>query len=208
MGIIGSHAGHGTLVHVKCASTCRFVQVFLCVLLLGTLVCGEPRRSAAKPIREAAEYKVKAAYLYNFLMFVTWQETASKTLSICIIGDDPFRDYFSEVEGKPVKATDRHLVINRMHSGKTISDCIVRCHVLFISASEQERFADMVKKLDHAPVLTVSDAEGFLESGGMIRLLSQGGKLRWEINQTAVKRSGLKVSSLLYQSALRVVNRP
>jgi hypothetical protein len=55
-------------------------------------------------------------------------------------------------------------------------------------------------------VLTVSDLDHFAENGGMIGLVTtDDNRIRFDINQTAVERAGLKASSQLLQLA-RIVD--
>jgi hypothetical protein len=52
-------------------------------------------------------------------------------------------------------------------------------------------------ELDSRAVLTVSEIEGFAQSGGNINFYLEDKKVRFEINPTAARREGLKVSSQL-----------
>jgi hypothetical protein len=47
------------------------------------------------------------------------------------------------------------------------------------------------------PVLSVSDGKGFSQSGGIIELYVEGGRMRFAINVDAAERSGLHLSSRL-----------
>ena len=51
-------------------------------------------------------------------------------------------------------------------------------------------------------MLTVGETEKFLEAGGMINFVTQGNKIRFQINEAATKKAGLKVSSKLLNLAL------
>ena len=45
------------------------------------------------------------------------------------------------------------------------------------------------------PVLTISDGKGFSETGGVIELYLQAGKMAFAINVDAAERSGVRLSS-------------
>ena len=45
----------------------------------------------------------------------------------------------------------------------------------------------------------MGDSDSFAAAGGMIGLVSDGPRMRFDINDKAVKRSGLKLGSQLYQ---------
>jgi len=146
-----------------------------------------------------SEYKIKAAYLYNFTKFVEWPAEVfadtSLTLSICIIGEDPFGKAIDTIKDKTVKG--RKLSIRRF----TSIDDLKECHVIFISPSEKKNLARILEKIKDMHMLTVSDMDGFADRGGMINLNKVKNKIRLEINLDAAEQSGLKVSSKLLNIA-------
>ena len=146
------------------------------------------------------EYKVKAAYLFNFAKFIEWPGDAfasgSAPYKLCIVGEDPFGDMLDKaVKGKNVKG--RSLEIARFGSG-TATSAVGDCHILFISNSESGRLGDFVGGLS-GPVATVADAAGFAKSGGAMNFMATGGKLKIELNAGAAQARGLKVSAQLQQ---------
>jgi hypothetical protein len=56
------------------------------------------------------------------------------------------------------------------------------------------------------PVLTVSDARGFAQAGGMIELYEDNGRMRFAINIDTLQKSGVKLSSRLLDLARIVKN--
>ena len=60
---------------------------------------------ALAPAQTAAEYDVKAAFLYNFTKFVDWPPASfpdPNSLKICVLGDDPFGGSLETVAGEQV----------------------------------------------------------------------------------------------------------
>ena len=57
--------------------------------------------------------------------------------------------------------------------------------------------APVVAPLRDAPVLTISDIEGFHDAGGMAQLFFERGQLRFSIRLDPVKRARLQLSSKL-----------
>ncbi len=82
------------------------------------------------------------------------------------------------------------------------------CHVLFISRSEKSRMSRILQELGEAPVLTVADTDGFLDRGGIINFILEGSKVRFESNQEAAERAGIKISSKLLRLATQVKGSP
>ena len=75
------------------------------------------------------------------------------------------------------------------------------CHILFISALEKERVASILKFLKSSCILTISDIEGFAQSGGIINFVIEENKVRFEINIDAANRAGIKISSKVLKLA-------
>ena len=144
------------------------------------------------------EYQVKALFLFNFAQFVSWPspQPSDTPFVIGIVGDDPFNSYLDEtVRGE--KVNNRLLTTQRFRRGRDPRNC----NILFISQSERDRAAQIVSSLKGSSVLTVSDIEGFADSGGMIELFTEKNKIHVRINLEAVKGANLKVSSKLLRVA-------
>jgi hypothetical protein len=71
------------------------------------------------------------------------------------------------------------------------------CHILFVSPTDKQTAADILKKIPHQSVLTVTD-----DKGGMIQFVTQDGKVRFDVDIAAVQASGLVVSSKLLSLAV------
>ena len=52
-------------------------------------------------------------------------------------------------------------------------------------------------------MLTIGETDRFIENGGMLNFVLDGAKIRFQANDAAVKRAGLKVSSKLLSLASR-----
>src|SRR6267378_1758058 len=168
------------------------VVIFALLLSSGLNLSAQPASSR--------EYQVKAVFLFNFAQFVEWPTNAfpeaQTPLVIGVLGEDPFGAYLDEtVRGE--KVNDRPLVVQRYHRVEEIK----ACHVLFISRSETENLEPIFTNLKGRNVLTVSDAVGFAQRGGMIRFVTEKNKIRLRINLEAAKAAGLTISSKLLRPA-------
>lgn len=148
------------------------------------------------------EYGTEAAFLSNFGKFVDWPQSAFQSpnapIVIGVYGADPFRDSLVHiVQGKTI---DGHLIIVQPLSFSTLQNC----HVLFISPSERKNLPAIVRKLDGSSVLTVSENINLSQSGVMINLVRKNNQIRFEINDAAAKRVGLKISSKLLSLATKI----
>jgi hypothetical protein len=151
----------------------------------------------------APEYQVKAAFLFNFAKFVDWPAGAlarQSSMNVCVLGEDPFGPILNRtVEGKTVH--DRPIRVARVAD---LSD-VAQCHVLFISASEQRELPRLLPAIARLGILTVSDSARFVQDGGMIGFTRDDNRVRFEINNDAAERAGLRISSQLLKLATRVI---
>jgi hypothetical protein len=174
----------------------RALHIFAKCLLLWLALALEPASFAAEPVSAA---KVKAAFLYNFLKFVDWPDSAftnsQSPYVVGILGRDPFGKVLEETfEDKPLNG--RKVTIRRIDE-----DEASQCHLVFISPSEQRHLPQIFEALKAKPVLTVGDSEGFATSGGIINFIEEEKKIRFEINIDAAKRANLKLHSTMLNLA-------
>lgn len=188
--------------------TYRYVhRVGTASLRLRSTICGLVAAAvlyaSALRAQSAAEYEIKAAFLYKFASFVQWPAAApgsapAGAYPICIgvLGADRFGPFLDQVvRGRLVGS--REFAVERFHSASQA----LHCDIVFISASEQSRITEILEAFRGKPVLTVSEVPGFCERGGFINLKVIESAIRFEINAAAGERAGLRFSSKLLSLA-------
>ncbi len=148
------------------------------------------------------ESQVKAAYLFNFGKFVRWQvpPSGSDSFDICVLGKNPFGSALaSTVSGEKLDGKDI-----RVKNISNVADA-THCRILFIASSEEGRLKLILAMAKQSNLLTVSDMPGFTQRGGMIELVNQEDKIRFQVNVTAVSDARLTVSSELLKVAVKVI---
>lgn len=154
--------------------------------------------------RPSSEYQLKAVFLYNFAQFADWPAAAfhdpAAPLVIGILGDDPFGAYLDELV-RDEKVSGHALAIRRYREVAEARDC----HILFISRSETKRLPAVIAAMRGQPVLTISDADAFARLGGMVRFVTEGGKVRLRVNVEAAKAAKVTISSKILRAATIVV---
>jgi hypothetical protein len=146
--------------------------------------------------QEMQEYRVKAAFLYNFAKFVEWPPQAFKTpqdpIAICVLEPNPFGTALAElIRGKSIDG--RPIVFRIVQEAEEAG----ACQILFVSASAEKRFRSLEGNLRPAGVLTVGEAPGFAADGGVLNFKLDAGRVRFEINLDAARRAQLNISSKL-----------
>ncbi|HWR89288.1 MAG TPA: YfiR family protein [Dissulfurispiraceae bacterium] len=146
------------------------------------------------------EYRIKAAFLYNFAKFVEWPAGAFKDsrspLVICILGRDPFGAALDEIRDKTVGG--RAIVLKHIKDAGEAENC----HILFISESERESVAQHVARgVRNRAILSVGDTRGYAQKGVVINMIIVNSKVGFEINIDAAQRAGLMIHSQLLKLA-------
>ncbi len=179
--------------------------MILSVLLCLCLIPGSVASASDHDAFDEREYKIKAAFIYNFIRFTKWPAAGEQPMVISILGENPFgKSSFETVENKVMPTTKRKLIVKELGEFTDGMD-LKKSNVLFVSSSEKDNFKVIIKSIGNARVLTVADSDSFITDGGMINLVLKGRNVRWELNAGAVKKSSLKLNSQLYRSAVKVV---
>jgi YfiR/HmsC-like len=139
------------------------------------------------------EYEVKAAMLYKFAGFVEWPSLPEGApVSICVMGRDPFGPALEQaIQGKSIRG--RPFVVKRLKIGQEP----VACQILFVGASDKKWLRSLLERFRRDPILTVGDAPGFCESGGIINMELADNHVHFQINPDAADLAHLVVSSKL-----------
>ena len=144
--------------------------------------------------QDVTEAVLKAAFIYNFAQFTDWPIDAvpvAKPFVLCVLGDDA-------VGGALVR-----VVKARQIGGHDVSVSIVataparECQVLYLSRVSADQAANFVAIVQDAPVLTISDVEGFTNMGGIAQFYFEHGRLRFMIRLRSAKQARLQISSRL-----------
>ena len=169
------------------------------VLILAGVLCAASTDARAQSAA-SKEYQIKAACLLNFIQFIEWPPAAfaepAAPVIVGVLGEDPFGDALEQtfqdelIQGRPV-------VVRR---SRQIDD-LKNCHLVFIARSEKDHLMEILKTLSSSSIVTVSETEGFAQSGGIINFYLDSGKIRFEVNADAAQHGGLKVGSQLLKRA-------
>ena len=144
------------------------------------------------------EYRLKAAFVYNFMVYAEWPAATGNTLNLCILGSDPFG---GEIDGLQGKVTvGRTITLQRKAAGEPVKDC----QVVFIAASAIDGLPRLLESLRGRPVLTVADSVGAMQRGVMLNMGMTQGRVTFEANLTAARDAGLSLSSKLLRLATEV----
>jgi hypothetical protein len=200
-------------------------------MILGLFVLSLPLSQARGETAQAAldrEYQVKAAFVYNFLKFVVGGQFGplddkggsdadpNGVIWVGIIGRAPSKEGLASLRGKLVR--DKRIEVRFFEGLEDLKDAeqkipeqhpqmaeIRKCHVLFVCPSEKPFLSRILPPLQKDGILLVGDTPGFLEAGGIINLVIEDKKVRFEINLAAAAREKLQIRSSLLRLAIRTI---
>ncbi|MEL7238494.1 MAG: YfiR family protein [Planctomycetota bacterium] len=142
------------------------------------------------------EATVKAALMFNFGRFIAWPAGVFESDDTPIIVG-----FYRETEiATALAAGTKGKLANgralRLVQLNTPADA-ARCQMAYAGESE----TDMAGVTADKPVVSVSADGNFLGAGGLIRLYTEGGKVKFNINQPQAGKVGLAVSPKLLKLA-------
>ena len=142
---------------------------------------------------------LRAAFLFNFAKFSEWPADAlapGQRLSLCVVGDAAVADALGQtIKGHNIEGHELTVTI------LTVDESASACHLLYVSASEIKRSARLLLSAKRTSVFTVSDADGFAQSGGVAELIVENDRMRFAINVASAHRMRLNISSKLLSLA-------
>lgn len=153
----------------------------------------------------ARESAVKAAFLYKFAGFVEWPagtfQRPDEPLVVGVAGNEAVAaDLEQIVAGRRVEG--RPVAVHRVKPGELPR----RLHVLLIGAGPDAQVREQAAHLAGS-VLVVTEQPGGVGLGGVLNLMTEGGRVRFAASLPAAEARGLKLSARLLAVAQTVEGR-
>lgn len=146
----------------------------------------------------AEKSAVEAAFLYNFALYTEWPKLPADEFSICVLGSDPVLAALAPYKKKHIKG------LRVSVTGIATATQAQSCQVLFVDRSAHASIDNLARQIGKAPVLVVSEENGYDPKNVIIALVAQQGRIAFKINRTSAQSSSLTVSSKLLKLAQQV----
>lgn len=160
------------------------------------LVIASVTTAGAEPRLHLAESEVKAALIYSFLRYTEWPRIDPRApLIVCIWREDGLEGRLDPIAGRTVNQRVIDLRIVRRPTE------LVACSLLYIDAGQSPSWPAIQPSLAGHDILTVSDATGFVGSGGMIELSTANNRVGVRLDARAVAAAGLLIEERLVRLA-------
>lgn len=149
------------------------------------------------------ENEVKAAVIYNLLLFVQWPAQVSSTGSFrfCVLDDGALTMALRRHERKPVQG--RALEIHRVNAAP---EDLGTCLAVMVEAGSPRVLARLGVLARTQAILVIAEGAGAVDRGAMIGLHTDGGHVSFDINHGAMKKSGLAASSKILRLARTLID--
>lgn len=157
---------------------------------------------AATPAQAApSAAELKALFLLRFTNYVTWPESETEQpFRFCTIGGPEVQQTLEAIAVRE-SAEGRSLEVDALDSVNTTTDC----DLVYVGSESEIPVAKVAPVFEGRPTLLVGDEGSTIEAGAAIGFTVVEGRVRFEINTTALDDASLKVSSHLLKLALVVV---
>lgn len=144
--------------------------------------------------------QVKAAYLYNFTLFVEWPQgsfsSPEEPITVCVLGDGQMADVL-DATLKDKKSKGRSFLVK---SSKWPQD-LKQCHIVFVGPGAAKDPEKILRDFSAARALVVADMPGAAGQGAAINFFRDGERIRFEINLAEARKGGFTISSRMLQLA-------
>ncbi len=143
--------------------------------------------------QEAREYQLKAAFIYEFLSLVEWP-SKDGVMRLGVLGADPFGESLEALKKQTFHGESLEIVHLR-------DPDFTGLDAVFVSVSQVREQHLIIHNLEGLSVLSISDIPDFGKAGGMITIVNKANRVRFQVNQEALKQAGLKADAKLVQLA-------
>jgi hypothetical protein len=160
-----------------------------CILLTALLIAGNFKAGA-----QETDYKAYTLFIYNFMKYVEWPETASKgEFIICVVGDSPINKELQELAALK-KLKGRPIVFRKVNTPQEA----LNSHLVFLPSSKSSLVKVFKEQSQGLPVLIVGEREGLARKGAGISFVTlDEDELKFDINKKDIEGHHLKVANQL-----------
>jgi hypothetical protein len=142
------------------------------------------------------ERRLEAVFLGRFASFIELPDSSRDRFVITLIDDNPFGGMLDQIY-KDKTIHNKPIVVRTVTRVREIG----KTDILFITLSTTAARQEAIEYAHRNGIVTISEARGFAERGGIIQLNFVGQKTQIRINYAAAQRSGIKIGAPLLSIA-------
>ena len=146
---------------------------------------------------QPADYKLHTLYIYNFIKYAEWP-SSTKVIKIGVVNNPEAEANLAEMAKVKSNSTLAIEVVN----SKSEAD-LSKCHIVFVPSNSTYMAPKLIETFNAQPILVVTEDADLTKKGACVSFKVVDNKLRFQINEDAIKTSGLKLSSAITSLAER-----
>lgn len=177
------------------------MRLFWLILGAVAVLSGASAAQAQTPpvpvTRQQRLSSVQAAIIYQLTRYITQDVSQDNERIICIYRDTALGEELQHLLAK--KTNGAHL---RVRNADTLSG---NCDVLYLPPQQAGDFTMATIAYKNRPVLFLSGASGFIDTGGMVSMVDREGSIAIELNMQSLKAANFDVNPSLIDIATRVI---
>lgn len=146
-------------------------------------------------------HELHSMMVFNFLKYIQWpDDTKSGDFSIAVIGDDNVYQTLQKFYSNR-KVGSQKVSIENYSSADQVSGSY---HLVYLSKNKSKEFDAVLEKFNSKSTLIITNTNGLGSKGSGINFRVVGDRLKFELNQAALTKCNLKVSSQLSNMAILI----
>jgi len=146
----------------------------------------------------AQNYQTYTLYMHGFTKYVVWPEEDKKgDFEIFVLGESALIAELQKMAEKK-KVGDRTIKIFKLNTLKEFQ----KGHILFVPVEQSGLLPEVLNKIGDKSTLLITEQPGLGVKGSDINFITKGGKLAFELNQSALSKHKLKAASELTRLAI------
>lgn len=148
--------------------------------------------SMAMPISTSpVDYTLQTLYIFNFTKYVEWP-SANKAFKIGVVDNANAEEFLTRMAKAKSTGSTEITVINTKNELELSS-----CQIIFVPANNTQMAVKLIERFGSEPILIITEESDLTRKGASVSFKLVSGKLRFQINEDAIKSKGMKVSSSL-----------
>ncbi len=144
--------------------------------------------------------KLQIVFIYQATHYFQWPDDDKETFTIGVIGKSALSEELHKLAAVK-KIKNKTIIIKQFDSASSITDC----NILFIPYKESLKIDNIKKAINGKHTLLISEKPGMAEKGTCINFVSIDGMMKFELNQSSYKSSGLRASSKIEKISVVII---
>ena len=146
------------------------------------------------------ESQIQSSFIYHFTNYMQWPEAKQQgNFIITVVGDDPIENFLKTLSASK-KVGLQDITVKKVSNVGAIEES----HIIYMSSSTLNEFDAAKSTASSKDALLITSKQGYAKRGAGINFIAVNGKPKFEINQSAISASSIKVGAKLLQIGIKI----